>query len=394
MLITQHNTQVEVDRRITLRTVTVVDPNDYIYRASNEHPTTLSEIRQKLVETLGGYLVLERAGATLYLDYLAEPPRVNTQVIRFGENLMTSNKEIRGEELASVIIPLGARLEGTGAGERLTIKSVNGGLDYLVDVTAKEQFGAISQTRVYDDITLASNLKAKGELALADAVKSVSAITVSAIDLSLIDRNIDEFRIMDKVKVVSDAQGLDDEFIIESLTLDLLSPENNKLTVGKEYKSITQNIAKTDTNITQILNTYTSSTEALRVAEEVTAIVDEISQLIKIIDRRVDPNGWYYTEYSDGMVECYKTVVIPPISVWTSDQGGYKAIVDLGLPPSGETMTFRDHIQHSLRDGGRMLTVDIGTIGLPTDEITGTVYSLVDTPSTDIYISVTLIGRK
>ena len=59
MLVSQHNSQVPAEKRFTVRTVTVTDPNDYIVRANSTYPSTMQELQDKLVSNLGGYLIYE-----------------------------------------------------------------------------------------------------------------------------------------------------------------------------------------------------------------------------------------------------------------------------------------------------------------------------------------------
>ena len=131
-LLTIHNNKVASDKRFQVGIVTVTDPNDSLYRYTN-FETTLTCINDKLVKSLGGHLRIRKKGGVRYLDYLADSPRTNTQVIKFGENLLDFSKNFDMNDLATVIIPLGARLDESPI-EALeaytTIESVNGGKLY------------------------------------------------------------------------------------------------------------------------------------------------------------------------------------------------------------------------------------------------------------------------
>ena len=58
MLITNHNAQVEATKQFTLGNVTVTDPNDYIVRSDIDYVTTWEVIEKKLIDLLGGYIVI------------------------------------------------------------------------------------------------------------------------------------------------------------------------------------------------------------------------------------------------------------------------------------------------------------------------------------------------
>lgn len=76
-----HNAQVEEDRRFVPGQVTVEDSNDSLYRQSN-YENTLDAMLDKLVDRLGGYLVVRYdTNGTRYLDCLKEYGNVNSQRI-------------------------------------------------------------------------------------------------------------------------------------------------------------------------------------------------------------------------------------------------------------------------------------------------------------------------
>ena len=53
-----HNASVSEDQQIKPGVVTVTDPNNYIARSSDKYLSTLEAIRTRLVNTLGGYLLM------------------------------------------------------------------------------------------------------------------------------------------------------------------------------------------------------------------------------------------------------------------------------------------------------------------------------------------------
>ena len=89
------------------------------------------------------------------LDYLADFSSVSTQHITFGENLLDYARTRDGIEIATALIPLGARLEdeeGSQTDERLTIAEVNDGKDYVYDEAAVKRYGWIFTTQTWDDV--------------------------------------------------------------------------------------------------------------------------------------------------------------------------------------------------------------------------------------------------
>ena len=242
-LITNHNSQVDSDHQFHVGNITVTDPNDYIVRADTQYLTTWESINQKLIETNGGYLFVRHEADGNYIDYLEDFDAVSSQKVEFGKNLLALNKITKGEDIATAIIPLGARLtdeEGNEIPERLTIKSVNNDVDYVFNQEAVDQYGWIFKTVIWDDVTLASNLKTKGEAYLADAINMIVTIDLDAVDLSMLDTDISAFHLGVYIPVVTSPHGLNSNFLVKKLSINLLNPKSNKLTLGTTYSTFTE----------------------------------------------------------------------------------------------------------------------------------------------------------
>lgn len=134
-----HNEQVEEDRRFVLGNITVEDSNDSLYRYST-YESTYTTITDRLVNRLGGYLVVRYgADGIRYLDYLKEYGRVSGQTIAYGKNLTDFSVSTSTADLATVLVPLGAKLEdanGNLTEERLTVAAANNGSIFIEDTEA------------------------------------------------------------------------------------------------------------------------------------------------------------------------------------------------------------------------------------------------------------------
>ena len=242
-MIDQHNQQVDESRQFVLREVTIANNTDYLYRSSIQYPNTFSELKSKLVTSLGGHMIVEKINGVLYLDLLEDIPYISSQTIRLGENMLNLNRVIKGEDLATIVIPLGARLvdeEGVETEERLTIASVNGGIDYLVDDEAVAKYGLIAKVFEHDGITLPENLLQAGKRDLAKAITPIASIEIKAADLKEAGQDIGSFNFMEYVKVESDAHKIEGTLLIIRMTTDLLRPANNTLTVGSDFGTFTE----------------------------------------------------------------------------------------------------------------------------------------------------------
>lgn len=248
-LIEAHNSQVDEAKRFTVGSVTVTDPNDYIARANSSYETVSENLNTRLLDTLGGYIfITENSAGERVINWYAESPYRSSQPIEFGENLLDFTKINGAEDIATAIIPLGYEIENEETGEkhRLTIAEVNNGVDYVYNEDAVNLYGWIYKVETWDDVTVASNLKTKGESVLLDKIKQAITIELSAIDLSLMDRSIDSFELGDYINIISAPHNIDDDYLLEKQTIDLLNPDNDKITLGYSYRTFTDKSVNAD----------------------------------------------------------------------------------------------------------------------------------------------------
>lgn len=245
LLIDQHNNQVDDQQKFKLGTVTVTDNNDYIVRSSTENPTTWSEITNKLINNLGGYISIRYEEDGNYIDYLEDFTDVATQGIAFSVNLLDLTSEAKADTLATCIIPYGAKNETTG--ETVNITSVNGGLDYISDPDAVAKYGRIYEVVTWEDVTLPENLLTKAKTYLSTKVKLSTKFTIKAIDLHLADETIESFKLGDYVSVFSKPHDINEKILLTAYSIDLADPVNSTITLGLEKSSYLADSVKDNT---------------------------------------------------------------------------------------------------------------------------------------------------
>lgn len=246
LLIDNHNAQVEEAKWFTVGNVTVTDPNDYIVRSNIEYVDTWAELQKKLVDLLGGYIVIRHEGYINYIDYLQDFTLLSPQKITFGKNLLDLKRIRKGADIATALIPLGAKIkddEGKDTDNRLTIASVHDGHDYIIDEEAADKYGLIFATHTWDDVTEAANLLTKANAHLSDLVNQPETIELTAADLATVDASFSSFHLGTYVKVTSYPHGIDQNFLVTKLSLKLLEPGANKLTLGGAFEGISGALA-------------------------------------------------------------------------------------------------------------------------------------------------------
>lgn len=281
-LVNIHNQQVKnqgIDKTFKVGAVTVQDKNDYIYKYTNWE-STLEIIKTDLLKTYGGYLRIRKENGVRYLDYLADYPNTNTQVIEFGSNLLDFTHDMIASDIVTAVIPLGARLEDVteveGLDAYLTIKDVNGGVDYVYSQEAVKSYGWIFKTVKWDDVHVADNLLKKGKEYLTDIQFAQITLTVSAVDLHMLHVDMERIKVLDEIRVTSSPNGLDRFFPVSEMTIYLDKPSNNKLTLGTSYSKNSLS-TKTESNMTSIKDKIDSLPNKSEILEEAR---ENASQLI------------------------------------------------------------------------------------------------------------------
>lgn len=237
-LITNHNAQVDADKQFKVGNVTVTDPNDYISRSESEYLNTLESIQKKLLDTLGGYLWIRHEEDGAYIDYLSELNLLSPQKIEFGKNLLDLKREMKGEDIATAIIPLGAKEEGGES--RLTIASVNNGIDYVFNQESVDRYGWIFRVQTWDDVTEPGNLLTKGNVFLQEQMQMLYSVELDAADLATVDKTVESFHLGTQVQVTSNPHGIDQLFLVSKLSISLFQPASNKLTLGSTLLTFTE----------------------------------------------------------------------------------------------------------------------------------------------------------
>lgn len=233
--ISKHNAQVGDDKHISVGQVTVTAENNYTY--SVNWVSTMDAISEQLVGKFGGEIQLRDQDGKVYIDYLEHIGHGTDTKIELAVNLKTISREIDETSVITRLYPLGAKL--TDSEKRLTIGSVNGGKDYIEDSALVAKYGVISGTQTWDDVTQASILKTKATAFLKSANKAKKQYKITAVDLSTIDMNFEQFELGCWYRVVNPLMGIDEDLRIIGITINLDNPEQSELTFGDKFETMT-----------------------------------------------------------------------------------------------------------------------------------------------------------
>lgn len=264
-----YNSKADVNRQFTVGTVNVTPMEIYAstppaFERTSNYETVIEFINTQLVGKLGGHLRVRHETVNdadvRYLDYIEEGMNVNSQIIRFGKNLIDFTRSFDATEYATAIIPLGAKLDGEDipSGESkvgdltyyLTVKSAPDDSSghtssqpyhaansiYIVIDEAVANYGRIEKVVHFDDVTDATALATLGEYYLTDTQFDTMVIELTAFDLHYLNPEMEMVKIGDKIRVISEPHGLNREFPVTKLEIPLDQPENTQFTLGDEIK--------------------------------------------------------------------------------------------------------------------------------------------------------------
>lgn len=238
--LTEHNRNSQADKKIYTGQVTITDSNNYQY--VKNWGTTLQTISEKLLDKFGGELQIRDADGKVYLDYLDRIGRGTDTVIKLAVNLKSVTRAVDETSIITRFYPLGAKRDDSE--DRVRIGTVNGGVDYLDDTEMIAKYGIIVGCETWDDVTVPANLLAKGKAYFAQMNKAKTQYSVTALDLSTIGMDFEEFELGNTYRLVNPLMKIDEDLRIIGMTLNLDNPHLSELTFGDKMETMTGLTAK------------------------------------------------------------------------------------------------------------------------------------------------------
>lgn len=261
-LIQEHNSQVEEEKRFEIGVIDIESVT--ITSLSTNYETTWDFINSNFLEKYDGYLRVRHEDSARYLDYVKQYGNVSNQVIRFGENLLDLKKYSKAEDIKTAIIPLGK--------DNVTIATANGhnGTDYVYSQDAVDLYGWIYDKVDFSEVYDPDKLLEEANKYLQKCINLAITIELTAVDLHMIDVDINAIRLGDLVPCISTQHGIMSTFgdvstyyLVSKYELDLENPANNKITLGRTISSLTDTVAGTSNVKGMIQNISIASTDAV-----------------------------------------------------------------------------------------------------------------------------------
>lgn len=271
-IITIHNENVEPQKKFMVGNVTVED--EYVSYSNSDYSTSMEAIKNKLINTHGGYLQVRYGDGGKYIDYLADFKTKSTQKVEFGKNI-TDVKITRDDtERVTALIPLGAIKTETDddsnevqTNERIDISSVNDGKNYIYDQKSVDEIGWIWTSEVWDDVTIPGNLLKKAETRLSDLIKGIVSIQLTIVDEADTGADIGDIHARMYVECISKPHGIKGVYLCTSRTRDYINPSGNTITIGAKGVSLSSITASHDKNISALEDDITGQNSKIEVIQ-------------------------------------------------------------------------------------------------------------------------------
>ena len=238
------------------------------------------------------------------LDIIKDSGSESRTDITLGKNLKSINIINDPSGIVSRIVPLGKTLEGAKNGERLTT-------GYIDDANLIAKYGVQMGSQTYDQIDNANDLRNQATNYLRNQKQENVSYKLTALDLSLIGKEPDNFKMGYKYRVIDPIHNVDELLKVNSVEIDPLDPTSPALTFGIKYKKGTDytSDAYSDANSLDLLSkqTQTALAEVKNVSKDVGQIQkDQSSQdaLIKKLQEEIQRLQTPTTgnEYYDGNI--------------------------------------------------------------------------------------------
>ncbi|EAD9138891.1 hypothetical protein AOC46_05385 [Listeria monocytogenes] len=284
----RHNRAVEPHKRFKIGQVTI--KNDEPKNRWIGYEKTYDTIRDNLLTQEGAYLRMRIEKDGTYLDFLDTAPMISDTKLEIKKNLKSVSREIDTSNIATRIIPLGEIIESSDgdASPRLTIASLNKGVDYLDHIALQAEFGVIEETVIWDDVASARELMNRATAYMESQRVSLEAWSVTALDLSLAGYKYSTFQVGESYLLVNPYIAPVEALQVVEKEIDLLNPVSSSLVIGEKRKALTQyqvNAKQVKSELTRLKGNITSQ------QAKVTLLSDNIvsvSETLSVVQKNLE----------------------------------------------------------------------------------------------------------
>lgn len=290
LIINAHNEQVEPEKRFSPGIVSIDQKSESQIFGEDSYREDFSSIETDLLDAYGGYLRIRYDSNIRYLDYVKSYDSTNSQKIRFGSNLLDLTNKRSGEDLFTVLLPIGKdKLTIEGAG--LSSKYTHNGR-YLENSEAIAQYGRIVKLIDFGNVEDPNTLLNKAEKYMSDNYKGIPPeLTIKAFDLHTFYPTIKPFNLGDDIVIESEPHGISRTLMCTVIELDLTSPDKdqytltdpNQITIQKD-RTLTGSASSTSDTASKAKRSGAGGAAAASLLEK---FITEVDGVLTIKDRKI-----------------------------------------------------------------------------------------------------------
>ncbi|HEM6189470.1 TPA: phage tail protein [Streptococcus suis] len=295
-----HNDNLESYKEFLPGNLTdLIATGDYMEADVDPAKSTFATLTDLILNEYGLEIQIRKENGKRYLDFKRQIGVDSDTEIKLSVNLLSLKQHINPEGIVSRLLVYGKQNSETN--QRVSITSVNNGKDYIDRPDLIAEYGIKMETATFDDIEDPVALKQAGESQLATQKAVAYQYSVSAVNLSHINPNFDEFEEGNTYRVINPVMFIDERLRVVARQIDLVSVERSNLTIGDKFKSAEEwqldNVRRRTKQLvtTRQLKEQQSQLEEVRIiasstAEAVetvnTAVSEQSSQLLSAQDKR------------------------------------------------------------------------------------------------------------
>lgn len=291
LLIDSHNAQVEDTKKFTVGSIEIDEKAESHIFGEDNYRETFSAIQSDLIDSLGGYLRIRYENGVRYIDYLKSYNTTSSQTIEFGQNLIDLMNKQTGEDLFTVLLPIGKdklTIEAAGDSQKYTH---NG--KYLENAEAIASYGRILKTEDFGDITDAGTLMEKAEKYMTDNYKGIPPeLSIKAIDLHQFYPTVRPFNLGDSITVKSPIHGVERVLICTAIEINIKDPSKtqytltdpNQITLRKD-RTLTGSSASTSSTASSAKRSGAGGAAAASLLEK---FITEVNGVLTIKDKVIN----------------------------------------------------------------------------------------------------------
>lgn len=291
LLIDSHNAQVEDTKKFTVGSIEIDEKAESHIFGEDNYRETFSAIQSDLIDSFGGYLRIRYENGVRYIDYLKSYNTTSSQTIEFGQNLIDLMNKQTGEDLFTVLLPIGKdklTIEAAGDSQKYTH---NG--KYLENAEAIASYGRILKTEDFGDITDAGALMEKAEKYMTDNYKGIPPeLSIKAIDLHQFYPTVRPFNLGDSITVKSPIHGVERVLICTAIEINIKDPSKtqytltdpNQITLRKD-RTLTGSSASTSSTASSAKRSGAGGAAAASLLEK---FITEVNGVLMIKDKVIN----------------------------------------------------------------------------------------------------------